>query len=529
MRLATIAAALVLALSACASKAAPSGFGPGHCASDADCGPGLSCYATECIPSGTPPELQVDIATGNDPVYAPTQFANQAQDQHDFHLEPALHVTGTLKQSGAAVPGARVIFAVEHALLPDVAPLATTGTTSSTGTFDLRMSPGRYTISVIPPPASDPSVSGDPPPPSTTVAVSDLTDPPSLWPDDELLRLVGALTSSGAPLADATVIAVDGQTLEPLTQSARTSATGEFRLTFPPNVTSYFLRVTGSDKAPLTPSLQLGRPDAPTSPFQLAAGWTPAQPLHQPLEVGALASPATLKGSVVGPDSMPVAGAQVRVMATGEPWSWSGAATTDSAGKFTLQLPQGGYDLTVVPPSGSAAAMLLPWKTLTVTPSPVDLNLQLSRRSSSVTRVFDAMGMPVAGATLRAERQADPLVSTTIFGGITAGDGSVSLALDPGPYLVNVEPPPSANAPSLVAARVVESRGLGDLHLARAATVHGTIYGDATEPTPTTRPLAGLNLDFYVVDGASGTSSRVAGAQTDASGAYTALVPSVER
>lgn len=244
-----------------------------------------------------------------------------------------------------------------------------------------------------------------------------------------ITRVSGRVLWGGQPL-DAQIVAtsVDGIPGRPLTQSASTSADGQFE--FPlASAATYRLTALPSDRAlpPYTVTHAI--------PARLASVVLPFQ-----YEPDALRS---LRGRVIsespqGPLAVP--GMQIRIFQDGR--RASGVATTDESGRFTVLLaPDAGAPLEArVTPSSSQPAY--PSVTLPISLHPTDdleditLGLLAGPTNATVRVLFE--GAPVAG--IRVDLHGTPGAGSVSLSGLTDADGRfVTPALE-GTYTAAVKP-----------------------------------------------------------------------------------------
>ncbi len=509
---------------ACAAKMT-SRLGHAPCGSSADCGrKNLICFESNCIATGTAPPLQVEVTPGGGR-YKVTDFPNRTFPSSgvlDFEVLPPTHVQGSVLRGGVApmpLSDVEIVLAQDPALLPDRLPLTFQGrTAASTGAFDLLVSPGRYAVTLLPP-NGEPTQSEV----AITITASGTNLQIPLPGDDAIWRLSGTVVALGVPVAFASVIAVDDLTRAPLAQAIVTDGAGKFsRMLLPENPPPFRLRVAASPKAPLLPTF------ADSEIVPVDPSWSAKNPVSVDQDVGAFGAATTLTGRVHDADGNPIPSAEVRVATAAiHKWHWSGFAVTDAVGLYSLVLPLGTYDITALPPPHASSQMLV---------QPLEMQLQAGtttldiscppRQSIGPTHVFDADGNSVAGAVVTAERQADNLVPRRTYQAVTDDGGAFTVALDPGDYVVSVDPPSDSAAPRLVIGVSKSGPRLSNLTLPAAAQIHGTVSGENAAGKDDAA-LAGATIDFYILSSDRTRSTLVARTVADAQGHYAAIVPSI--
>lgn len=179
--------------------------------------------------------------------------------------------------------------------------------------------------------------------------------------------------------------------------------------------------------------------------------------------VGSL-TPSNLVVSVSGmaeSDALSLVGATLRAEAL---WGEEGSLVVERVLQGTtwtsLALPPGLYTLSLRPPAESPWATI--WQSLTVAASepspdslPLQVELKVKERPTLSGSVLSPDGQAVADATVRATCYQTPYgaalsrqdAALSVFSGKTDQDGQYALGLDPGTYLVEVEPPVSLGLP----------------------------------------------------------------------------------
>ena len=139
-------------------------------------------------------------------------------------------------------------------------------------------------------------------------------------------------------------------------------------------------------------------------------------------------------------------------------YSFSKLVTT-TTGDYSVQLPMGQYNVTVIPHDESSALHfergfdLSSGKTCRPRTTPL---ITLARRQTITGTAVVADGRPLAGATVEvvptdcAVPAADPTCLPRPAQTIAAADGSYSLSLDPGAYLLRVKPAEGTRFPWVV-------------------------------------------------------------------------------
>lgn len=297
----------------------------------------------------------------------------------------------------------------------------------------------------------------------------------------------------------------------PLTQS--NSSAASFTLLLPSAVTA--------NGGPLTIQLTPQGP-SPADPW-FVSGPIAAQASTTALSVmlPAYSNLNKFNVNVKGSDDLPVSSALVHaqtVVGTSTLGSTQFArdGLTDSNGIVGLSLLPGtaqtalNYQITVLPPANSAFAtpcdspvgVTVGGNTVNVTSAPTLMTIMLTLRPTLVGTVRDYQGYPLANVAITATQEtadnaactsATPAPASTT----TAANGTFSLALDPGTYQIDYDPPTGSAAPRFTeyGFRIGGTPALThDTTLPRGLAVTGTV----TAPGGTTA-LASATVRLFEV------------------------------
>ncbi len=152
-----------------------------------------------------------------------------------------------------------------------------------------------------------------------------------------------------------------------------------------------------------------------------------------------LTSGVLVEGVVTDPSGMPIAGADLDLWVAGTCRRFPAAgADTDTAGRYSLRVQAGSYDVVVNPPVGTG----LPTRRFDSQDLSTDSDLDLSLSSGASdadeisARVQDDRGVPVEGATVRGT----PLSAGAAWESVTGPDGIFAATAPPGRYRIDVLP-----------------------------------------------------------------------------------------
>jgi hypothetical protein len=460
------------------------------------------CVVGVCLPRVAPPatwSVEVVPLDQSAAGFTELQGVTGAPDAFDLTAAPKVTVTGTLGPDGANAPlqAGRVVVQVPALITgrPDfqletvlVAPSAS----GAAPTFTLAvpmglLDPGRTARIVILPSAPD----------DATHAPSTFTLP--LAPQMQLPAPAPTFTVQGhlqsafdMPMGGFGARATTGGVLA--SNRAVTSATdgGFTLLVVPPS----------GDGIASTVDVTLEPPASGQLPARFRAS---AVTVTGNVDLGAIHLPAVgllesfdfaMLGAASG--NPPVAGAVVRAhtVLADDPTGTTDflrEGVTGADGKVTLSLFPGStvakqpYDIAVVPPPGSPFAttcLQIPLVKGGFEPSP-----PLVKRTAFAITVKGADGTPIPGASFLARRTAsdrartcDAFTSTLEVSATTDASGVFRVALDPGTWTFDVDPPAGAPYPRHTDASYIVTASSGnfgadtrDLMLAPGAVVEGTV------------------------------------------------------
>jgi hypothetical protein len=475
---------------------------------------GTHCTTIACVPSVTG---SLSLAMEIDPPNSATTAAITELPSVDLSLEPIppkvliaaaeaeVTATFTAAPNAAAPSSANVVLTVPTTIpgRPDLtfqAPTvggASASMISASLTVPQTAIDSAGTLALIPlSPADQQS-----PPFSFPVTVSAMLGE-SIPGDDFTIN--GTLLSAVGTAPAATFVArafQDGVVVSnaPLTQS--NGSVDSFRLLLPAAVTA--------NGDPLTIQLT---PQSPADPW-FVSGPVAAQASTTGLAImlPAYSNLNLFNVNVKGSDGMPVSGALVHaqtVVGTSALGSTEFArdGLTDN-GIVGLSLLPGtaqtalNYQITVVPPTNSSSAIpcdipvavTVGGSTVNVASAPTLMTIILTARPSLTGVVKDSQGYPLSNVTVTATQvTSDNASCTSATPALTSTTsdihGMFSLALDPGTYQVDYDPPTGSAAPRFTEYGVrIGGQALvtHDVTLPQGAAVVGTVFGpDGNTPLP---------------------------------------------
>ncbi len=350
---------------------------------------------------------------------------------------------------------------------------------------------------------------------ASAVATLDLAQPKRF--EGVLVQDSSASGGSPQPVASATLQLYDAQPLIPgrgFSVTVITDPSGKFAARVPPPVQT--LRITPP-------------PPLPIFSGAVPAGDTAAAILHLPAAAGLAVVNGTLRSG-----GLAVAGARVTpVDSSGK--AEGASATSDVTGAFTLLLPPPPvqYELrvgdaldggSVVPgggplPSFDDAAFGL--RTAGLTSSALALDLDALPPPATLSgRVVDLSGAPVSQARVAAASE-DGAGFVLARSTLTAADGSFSLGLRQGRYLVEAQPGADPAQPALSGVLQVSlAAGGSALPISCPAKVRavGHVLRSGGSPLPAGAQVTATRLSDGLVGGRTATATP-----TDAAGAYTLI------
>jgi hypothetical protein len=385
-------------------------------------------------------------------------------------------------------------------------------------------------------------------PPVLSPASDEVTWDVELPSADRYLSVQGRLLTTDefqSPLAQAKVVAFSATT-------GRISSTGisdeqgffEIRLQPPdhPEGETYVLRLRPTDQNPVVPQLNL-----------IERAFTKSTDLGT-LTVPGLAQRVDVTVLVMNDSGIHVAdamhGTTVRLSATVPGGLLEAEADLDSSGSVRMAVPPGAYVLTVAP---SEAAMTGIHQELIAVPENVPtavFQVVLRDKLKLQGRVLDWKGREVPGARITATFTGKGLYPETSPLGtrrtdtVTDSSGSYRLFIDPGQYLLQVDPPERTGLPKTVIPNVyLATSQQRTLYVSSPTVLVGRVFGhlspssgttaDAEGPgtgTPSASPVPGVRVEFY--GDVSGRSSQdtvtpvpLAHTRTDEDGGFVLVLP----
>jgi len=246
--------------------------------------------------------------------------------------------------------------------------------------------------------------------------------------------------------------------------------------------------------------------------------------------IGDVPASHSLSGVVLDSSGRPVADCQLRYTAEN---IGNGSLTmqgqTDSTGHFATTLPEGSYQVKVIPDLLSTSVMQTVNIELT---SDQSTNINLSDRPRLSGIVTDSSGLPAAGIAVKAKRLStvsgveDGVVRS--YSGITAEDGSFELEVDFGRYSVTFIPTAASGLPRSLP-RVAYITGdyyamdASATKLAQPTLIQGHVF-DANGA-----PICGVTIDVF--HSPNDESSQLVGQAIsggiveECGGSYAAIIP----
>ncbi|WP_243058968.1 carboxypeptidase regulatory-like domain-containing protein [Nocardioides sp. SR21] len=231
------------------------------------------------------------------------------------------------------------------------------------------------------------------------------------------LPLSGRVTTAGAGVAGVEVAVRDLDREGAVVATATTNADGEYGV------------------AELEPGdYDVVATPAADDPLLLATATAPAYVESGDEVVDLALEVSNVRGTVSRSDGSAAAGAEVEVYARGRH-----LATTYPDGTYRLALPEGEWELAVLPPVENPTLDVGTSRTVTVVDAVANGDVALARPNLRGTMLAPDGTTAVAGARIRLYDAADRLVA----GGTTTsrGDGSFGFAAPTGRYRFEVEPP----------------------------------------------------------------------------------------
>ncbi|RLI14519.1 MAG: hypothetical protein DRO43_03805, partial [Candidatus Hecatellales archaeon] len=221
-----------------------------------------------------------------------------------------------------------------------------------------------------------------------------------------------------------------------------------------------------------------------------------------------LTSGYTVSGVVSDSNSNPVQGAQVMLW---DPINQAGYGSppTNSQGQYSLSVPAGTYEFTVMPPLGQGLAAYSE-SGFTVS-GDVTKNVTLTSGSTISGVISDPNGDPVQGAFVFLW---DPINQAGYGGPPTGSNGAYTMTVPNGTYEFHIDPPPNSNLAHYSESVTISGNTTKNVTLSSGYTVSGTVSD------PNGNPVQGAIVVLW--DPISGAGY---GRPTDASGQYSLTVP----
>jgi hypothetical protein len=516
--------ALLVALAACGCSLREPHVTAGSCTSTRQCAQSNLCFLGECrAPASGLTVVTADVRPAGDSAFGPRQVRVDLRVSalNDFNLTPVVPLSGTVAQlqDGApplAIPGALVTLTNRTPILPDRVEQIVSSADAA-GAFSLRVPQGSWDVLVQPPAVLPPFR-----PPALDTAAAPSPFDISLPQPSALVGFQGVLVAGGAPLAGASVTAVDAQG-GPLSAPVLSQADGGFALSLPPGTSQYALQI-----GPAAGGADAGVPAGAAAPDPL--------PTYDPVPPSAtiplpLPPASTVTGIVLDSNGSPVVSAVIhaRSTSTTSGWTLSRSAVTLTDGTFTLTLRDGDYALKAAPLADPNAPALSIEKDVTVAGGTV-VDFTCPPKLRRFGQVLGPDGAP-AGANIQiiATRLADRLVTTrNAFTQATDANGIYHLVADAGVWRLEVVPPADSGLPRKIVQVVLDGTDPGEIALPTiqifpALHAVGSVCGGGCGAATV---LPGATVTFYSLD-SNGRSVLLGSALTDRNGHYEAVLPDV--
>jgi hypothetical protein len=337
-----------------------------------------------------------------------------------------------------------------------------------------------------------------------------------------LVKVQGAVTAGGLPLAGANVTAVDDAGT-PLSSPATAQADGGYQLYLPPGTTStgYLLQVGPPQ------DLDGGSAAAALDPLPNYDHLAPAATIDV-----SLPPVATLQGRILDSGGAPIPSARIYARSDGMSWSLSRSTTAGTDGSYLLSLRAGNFVVEAAPSASPDAPGVSGVMTVPVPTSGATQDFVCLSKVRAFGLIMTSNGVTVGtNFQVTATRIADKLLTTrTAFTTPTDAAGLWHVIADPGRYRVEIVPPPDTGLPRKIVQIDLNSTDprevpLPPIVISPPLEIVGTVHG--APPLGVDGPVAGATVSFFSLD-ASGTQSLFLGsALTDAQGRYRAIVPDV--
>jgi hypothetical protein len=486
------------------------------CSSSGQCSIAKVCFLGECRPpAANLSVVRVEIRPPNGSPFGLRKLLVdlRASALNDFLLSTVVSGTGTVTQDGTGIDGGTVTFTEHLPVIPDRVEQIP-ATTDASGVYHPRLPQGSWDVLVLPP--------GDLPPLRTGPLDTALS--PSF---DFALPAAATLTpvhgglilsADGAPLAGASVTAIDSQGV-PLSSTSVSELDGGYSLLLPPGTPQFLLQIgpTGNADGGTTQSALDPFPNYP--PLQYAP--TIALPLPPP---------ATLTVRVVDSAGalVPAARVYVRNVETTLTLARSVVAET---GQSDIALREGSYLVQAAPPTDATAPGLSDSQPVTL-PVAAPLDLTCPPKVRRLGQILGPDGSAVGdNFQIVATRIADGLVpSRTAITTATDGKGAFRFVGDAGTWRFEIVPPADVRLPRTVVGVTVDASAPQDssmesIRLSQPLPAGGVVTGRLS--------LGGANLlvanatvSFYSLD-SNAHGVLLGSARTDSTGRYDVVLPDV--
>lgn len=552
------ALALSLAMVAAGCSLNPDVALDARCASDAECGSQQVCFVDGCAD----PNLDLVAEVSGDPIggqYPQDIDVPTVGSTLNLALSTPLKIVGQFQRERTTQvdPTNRAVYSEpvvvraygRSALLPGITRnYEAKFSQTSLGAFSMFVGSGNYRLEASPedrgvPPEHGSSLLAGETSPQTSVTFAFASV-------DGAARMQGRLVRiKGVPILEAPmdVQAFDPMSRLPLSQvtevsSGNLGSTGDFTMPLHP-------RAKGLPLVSIVATPRRSGALVPRKDFSVPL------PLDVPLEMGEYGMPLLgLRGTVLGPDGLPVGDAQVALESRAgvNGVFRSKLVTTDQTGMFSVDLlpSLGGntYAAVVIPPPGARAGL---WRgqlsakgaagSQPAMLTPGTLNCPTRVHVMGTLQTHD--GLPAVNVRLRAHFLGEVGVSNLtldVVDAVTNEQGVFELMLDPGEWRLDFQPtavtftsssqyksvgsPPMSRiievSSVLPSGNRIEALTLDTFVLPRSRVVEGVVTRDGIP-----LPNATIRLFRVIRAGAEASSVLVATTTADADGFYRVVLP----
>ena len=472
--------------------------GTATCIDDTECERGDVCALGVCAnPSDEALRsvaFEVEPPAGSG--YPTQQFLNVEQNDTGrvrIGLRHSVRLTSRVQLADGTPIGATVA-ALPQSIISGRVPILSASSDPTTGAFSVDLvDQGAYRLSIVPDdPGLAPIIEGE-----AFIADgagrAEMTRAAYVVPPPEVsVTITGRVVVSASEIAtgvpDLEVLLKDGE--RRVSSLARTDATGAFVMALGGATAGLTLEVRPTIQNAFYPTVQRSEIDI-SGDSDLGD-----------IDLGSVSAPVRMRGTVLGPGRDPVVQAGVYVEGNIGNGVFTAQVACDDAGAFSIDVPPGAYQVSVVAPVPGRAGTREQIG-INVGPdqaAPFEIVLPARVKVQGVAR--DASGTPVANVALTFTRlpgtgssaRLDPLADVAwAFSTTSRDDGGYALELDPARYRVTATPPPGASLPRHSAvADFRDGGGQQDIRLKAPAVIAGLIVDDETSV-----PMAGVYVRAF--------------------------------